>query len=79
MHLIYKQYYYKDKQKKIYDLFIEYIVLIMEDLDHPALIEERKKNLDDDAYENNLNQDVKIPSIKKKLIVMIKLNTGQQS
>ena len=51
MHLIYKQYYYKDKQKEIYELFIEYIVLIMEDLDHPALIEEWKQNLDTAAYE----------------------------
>ena len=45
----------------------------MEDLDHPALIEEWKQNIDADAYENNLNKDVKIPSIKKNLIVIIKL------
>ena len=51
----------------------------MEDLDHPALIEKRKQNLDAAAYENNINQDVKIPSIKKKTIVIIKMNTGQQA
>ena len=39
MHLIYKQDYYKDKQEEIYDLFIEYLVLVMEDIDHPALVE----------------------------------------
>ena len=37
----------------------------MEYLDHPALIEEWKQKIYVTAYENNLNQDVKIPSIKK--------------
>ena len=37
----------------------------MDYLDHPALIEEWKQNIDADSYENNLNQDVKLPSIKK--------------
>ena len=35
-------------------------------------------NLYSAAYDNNLNQDVNIPSIKKKMIVTIKLNNGQQ-
>ena len=39
----------------------------MEDLDHPALIEEWKKNIDAAAYEKNLNQDVNIPWINKKI------------
>ena len=51
----------------------------MENLDHPALIEEWKQNIDAADYGKNLNQDVKMPSIKKKLIVMIKLNNGQQA
>ena len=67
MHLIYKQDNYEDKLKEIYDLFIDYIVPIIEDLDHPALIEEFKQNIDAAAYENNLNKDVNIPSIKKKI------------
>ena len=50
----------------------------MEDLDHPALIDERKQIFDDAAYEKNINQDVKKQSIKKKYILIIKLNTGQQ-
>ena len=45
MHLIYKQDFYKDKQKEIYDIFIEYLAPIMENLDDPALIEERKQKL----------------------------------
>ena len=45
IHLIYKQENYKYKQKEIYDLFIEYLFPIMEDLDQLALTEERKKKL----------------------------------
>ena len=50
MHLIYKQDYYKYKQEEIYDLFIEYLVSIMNDIDHPALIEEWKQNIDAADY-----------------------------
>ena len=39
MHLIYKKYYYEDKQEEINDLFIEYLVPITENLDHLELIE----------------------------------------
>ena len=39
MHLIYKQDYYKDKQEEIYDLFIEYLFPIMDDIDHSVLID----------------------------------------
>ena len=39
----------------------------MDDIDHPALIEECKNNIDPAAYENNMNQDVKLPSIKEKI------------
>ena len=66
MHLIYKQDFYTDKQKEIDKLLIEHLVPIMDDLYHPMLIEEWKQNINATAYENNLNQDVKIPSIKKK-------------
>ena len=40
---------------------------VMKDLEHPALIKERIQNLDDAAYKNNLNQDDKLPSTKKKI------------
>ena len=39
----------------------------MDDIDHPVLIEEWKQNIDAAAYIKNLNQDVKIPSIKKTI------------
>ena len=51
MHLIYKQDFYKYKKREIDELFIEYLVTIMEDLDHPMLIEECKQNIDAAAYE----------------------------
>ena len=51
----------------------------MEDIEHPDLIEEQKRNIDAAAYEKIQYKDVKLPSIKKFLIVMIKQNTGQKS
>ena len=51
IHLIYKQEYCKDKQREIVELFVYELVPIMDDPDYPALIEEWKQNLDDDAYE----------------------------
>ena len=39
MHMTYKKYFYKTKKKEIYDLFLEYLVTVMNDLEHPALIE----------------------------------------
>ena len=47
--------------------------------EHTDLIEEWKQNIDDTAYEKYINRDVKITSIKEKLIVMVRLNTGQQA
>ena len=61
MHMIYKQDFYKNKDKEIDDLFLEYLVTIMDDLDHPTFIEERKQNIDDAAYEKKLYKDVKLP------------------
>ena len=50
MYMIYKQDFYKNKQKEINYLFIEYLVPVMEDIDHPVLIEEWRQNLDAAAY-----------------------------
>ena len=47
-------------------LFIEKLVPIMKNINHPALIEEWKQNLDFAAYENNIKQYMKITSIKKQ-------------
>ena len=39
MHIIYKQDLYKNKEKEIDYLFLEYLVPVMYNIDHPALIE----------------------------------------
>ena len=39
IHFIYTQDLYEDKQKEIFELFIEYLVPITEYLDYPAFIE----------------------------------------
>ena len=52
--MIYKQYLYKNKDKEINYLFLEYLVPIMDDLNHPPLIEEWKQNIDPAAYEKDL-------------------------
>ena len=39
----------------------------MEDIYHPALIGERKQNIDAAAYEKNLYKDLKIPPINKQI------------
>ena len=51
----------------------------MDDIEHPALIEERKENLDAAVYEKNLYKYVRLTSIRKKLIAMIKQNTSQKA
>ena len=46
MDIIYKQDFYNTKES-----FLGYLVPVMDDLDHPAFIEEWRKNLDPAAYE----------------------------
>ena len=43
----------------------EYHIHLLNNLYHPELIEKWKQNLDYDAYEKDLNQDVKLPPNKK--------------
>ena len=38
MHMTYKQDFYNTKESEIYDLFLEYLVPVMKDLENPALI-----------------------------------------
>ena len=39
----------------------------VEDIEHPALIEEWIQNIDAAAYEKNLHKDENLPSTKKKI------------
>ena len=50
MHMAYKQDFYKAKETGKYDLFMEYLVPVMEDIENPALIKEWIQNLDAAAY-----------------------------
>ena len=65
--MTYKQYFYNNKQKEIYDLFLEHIAPVMKYLEHPTLIKEWIQNLDAASYKKNLNQDEKLPSTKRKI------------
>ena len=65
LHLIYKQNFYNDKQKEINEFFGKYHFPLIDYLDHPALIEEWKQNIDAAAYEKYLNRDLKLPSKEK--------------
>ena len=49
--MTYKQDFYKNKEKEIYDLFPEYLVPVMENLEHPELIEEWRQNIYAASYE----------------------------
>ena len=63
----YKQDFYKTQHSEIDDLFLEYLVPVTKDLDHPTLIEEWIQNIDADAYEKNIQKDEKLPSTNKKI------------
>ena len=65
--MTYKQDFYKTTQKERDDFFLEYLVPVMEYLEHLAFIEEWIQNLDTAAYEKNINRDVRISSIKKQI------------
>ena len=48
-------------------LFDEYHLPLLKDIDHTALIPERKQNLDADDYEDKFNKEIKLPSNKKEI------------
>ena len=62
---IYKQTFYYNKHDEIDTLFYEYHVPLLKDLDHPALHEEWKRNLDAASYASFLNKGIKLP-LKRK-------------
>ena len=39
----------------------------MENYDHPALIDERKQNINAAAYKKHLNKEINLPSKKKEI------------
>ena len=67
MHRTYKQDLYKNKDKEIDYLFLEYLVPVMDDILPSCVNRIMDKNLDTAAYEKNLHKDVKLQSINNKI------------
>ena len=65
LNFVYQQIFYHDKQKEMNALFDKYQISLFKNIDHLALIQEWKQNLDAAAYEKNVHQEIKIPQKKK--------------
>ena len=52
----YKHNFYHNKRDKFDEHFDQYHLHLLKDIDHPALIQKQKQNIDAAAYENNLNR-----------------------
>ena len=62
----------------IINIFSAYVVPLLKYINHPALLQEWKINLDATAYERNIDANMSKPSDKKsKFIVMIATCTSQ--
>ena len=46
LHYVYQQNFYHYEQDKMDDIFDEYHPILLKNIDHPPLIQERKQNLD---------------------------------
>ena len=78
IHMIYKQDLYKIKQKEIDDLFLEYLLPVIEDIKHPALVKKWIQIFDAAAYEKLFTKMKIYHKLRRKLIVIIKHNSGQK-
>ena len=58
-------------------IFSSYVVPLLKYINHPALLQKWRLNIDSTAYENNIEDNVFKPSDKKKLIFVIATCTGQ--
>ena len=67
LNFVYQQIFYHDKQKEMNALFDKYQISLFKNIDHLALIQEWKQNLDAAAYEKNVHQEIKIPPKKKEI------------
>ena len=61
----------------INNIFSAYVENLLDDINHLALVEEWKLNLNSAAHEKQIDFKVNIPSDKNKLIIMIENSTGQ--
>ena len=51
----------------IIKIFSAYVITLLKDINHPTLLQERKLNLDDAAYERNIDAKISKPSDKKEI------------
>ena len=68
---------FNDKKKMIIKIFSVYVVTLLKDINHPALLQEWKSNIDAAAHGNILILTCLNILIKNKLIIMIATYTGQ--
>ena len=60
-------------------MFLEYLFPVLEDIENPAFVKEWMQNTNAVAYEKYRYKDENVPSIRKKMIVIIKQNTDQKA
>ena len=65
LHYSYIKIEFNEKEGIINNTFIKKIDLLLQDINHPALLQEWKLNLDSAAYEINIDASISKPSDKK--------------
>ena len=65
LHSSYIQTEFNDKKKMIINIFSSYVKHLLEDINHPELLQEWKLNLDAAVYEINIDANMSKPSDKK--------------
>ena len=58
LHSYYIQREFNDKKEMIISIFSAFVVTLLEDTNHPALLQEWKLNIDDAAYERNIDPNM---------------------
>ena len=64
-HYSYIQIEFNDQKEIIINMFSVYVVSMLEDINHPAFIQEWKLNIDAAAYEINIDGNLSKPSENK--------------
>ena len=68
---------YNDKDESINNIFSTYVEPLLDDINHPELVQEWKLNIYASSYEKQLDAKANRPSYKNKIIVMIEKLTVQ--
>ena len=65
------------KKDIIINIFIQYVVPLIKEINHPELLQEWRLNIDASEYERNIDANLYKNSEKRNSIVMIVTITGQ--